>query len=746
MKMLSLISFVGACITWPILFPVNATGGGGQKQLDLLSFSNVANPNRYYAHVLIAWIYLGFIVFVVFRETVYFIGLRQAYFLSTFHAQRMSSRTVLFLDVPESYLKEEQLRNLLGPHVRKVWLVPNCDDLEDLTEDRDKLWQKFEQAQQELIANSFKQSKKSEKSESGDVYRFVDKKKRPTHRLKPVIGTKVDTIDYGRAELPEMNKSIAQKQADVFAGKAEFTSAAFVEFSSQGAAQEAMQLKAKDKKTEFSPRYIGVQPEEVIWKNLSMSKVQRKLRMTIATAAITALTIFWAIPVAFVGILTNINYLTENVPFLAFIDDIPGVILGVITGLLPAILLAVLMALVPIICRFLAKLAGAPTLSVVELKTQSWYFVFQVIQVFLVTTFTSGAAAVASQIVSNPTSAVSLLAENLPKASNFYISYFVLQGLMMAALQILNLVPFLLINILGKIMDKTPRKQYNRWTTLVGLAWGSFYPRFTNLGVIAITYSCIAPLVLGFAAIGFYLIYLGFRYNFFFVYGIKVDMKGENYPKALNQLLTGVHLASLCLIGLFAIGAADSTSSVGPLVLMIIFWVAVIVFQVLMNIALKPLVHNLPLDLLANNRDSVMLGDNEAEEGTAGEKTPWTAPSVEERKPNLLTRWIKPRVYKTYGETQGLLSGSEAANFRPQYTAADVDSAYQHPALATEHKPVVWLARDEGIGLSSALVRENKEAGIDSTDESAWLNAKGKVEWANEHPEKAPIWEERKFW
>lgn len=37
-RMLTIISFVGCCITWPILFPVNATGGGGEQQLDLLSF------------------------------------------------------------------------------------------------------------------------------------------------------------------------------------------------------------------------------------------------------------------------------------------------------------------------------------------------------------------------------------------------------------------------------------------------------------------------------------------------------------------------------------------------------------------------------------------------------------------------------------------------------------------------------------------------------------------------------------
>merc|ERR1711963_112810 len=86
-----------------------------------------------------------------------------------------------------------------------------------------------------------------------------------------------------------------------------------------------------------------------------------------ATIAISALIIFWAIPVAVVGIISNVNYLTANVPFLAWIDSIPPVILGVVTGLLPTVLLAVLMALVPIICRFFAKLAGVSKNQVSEL-------------------------------------------------------------------------------------------------------------------------------------------------------------------------------------------------------------------------------------------------------------------------------------------------------------------------------------------------------------------------------------------
>jgi len=164
------------------------------------------------------------------------------------------------------------------------------------------------------------------------------------------------------------------------------------------------------------------------------------------------------------------------------------------------------MALVPIVCRcklkslstfldillmtltiVVAKLSGEVTLPAVELKTQSWYMAFQVVQVFLITTFSSGAASSAAQIVSNPGSATTLLAENLPKASNFYICYFILQGLGIAAGNLLNIGALVMFTVVGKFLDKTPRKMFKRFITLSGLGWGSMYPKFGNLGIIGVS-------------------------------------------------------------------------------------------------------------------------------------------------------------------------------------------------------------------------------------------------------------------
>lgn len=59
LRVLCSICFTGCVITWPILLPIHATGGGGNTQLDALSFSNVKDQKRYYAHVAMACIFFS---------------------------------------------------------------------------------------------------------------------------------------------------------------------------------------------------------------------------------------------------------------------------------------------------------------------------------------------------------------------------------------------------------------------------------------------------------------------------------------------------------------------------------------------------------------------------------------------------------------------------------------------------------------------------------------------------------------
>ncbi|GAD98176.1 DUF221 domain protein [Paecilomyces variotii No. 5] len=781
LKIVAITCFVGCLITWPVLFPVNATGGGGKVQLDILSISNVSNTfARYYAHCFVSWIFVGYVFFMITRESIYYINVRQAYALSPPYANRISSRTVLFTSVPDEYLSEAKIRRMFGDdRVKNVWVATDVKKLDEKVKEREKAAMKLEAAEISLIKLANKQRQKSMKgqpaeeemarldnavederdAESGSIAaRWVKASKRPSHKLKPIIGKKVDTINWARSEIERLTPEIEELQARHRAGDAKLVSSVFVEFHTQADAQSAFQSVAHNLPLHMAPRYIGLEPTQVIWSNLRIKWWELVMRYAATIAFVSVMIIFWAIPTAVVGAISNINYLTNKVPFLKFIDKVPPVILGVITGLLPTVAMAILMALVPIILRLMAKLGGCPSLAAVELRTQNFYFCFQVVQVFLVVTIASAATSVTTKIIQDPSSAATLLAQNIPLASNFYISYIILQGLSFSSGALLQIVGLILSKVLGKVLDNSPRKMYTRWATLSGLGWGTVFPVFTLLTVIAITYSCIAPLVLGFASIGLYLFYFAYRYNLLYVSNADIDTQGKVYPRALQQTTVGCYLLVVCLIGLFAIGTGSDQMAVGPLVLEIIFLIFLILYHVSLNNALEPLINYLPKNLEAEEQglldlertklshsngsgpsDSIQNGDygdrvDSVEKGLHNTSLP--APH---KKPSLLSKFLRPDKYTDYATMRRLVPNSlDGAQYPPEVER----DAYFHPAI-TSQAPLLWIPRDPA-GVSRQEVKHSLKV-IPITDEDAWLDEKNKIHWDSETG-RPPIYEEKIYY
>lgn len=436
---------------------------------------------------------------MIYRESVYYVNLRQAYLMNPSYAQKLPSRTVLYTAVPDNYLSELKLRAMLGNSVRRFWFPTNTKELDDLVEDRNKAAMKLEAGETKLIrlANEARLKGTKGQHKEGDVEsypagessvdRFIDHKKRPTHRLKPLIGKKVDTVQHSRSELSRLTPLVEEAQANHRSGNGKKLNAVFVEFETLNDAQAAFQSLTHHEMMKMAPRYTGMHPQEVIWSNLRIKGPERFIRVAAVTSLVVATIVFWSIPVAFVGILSNIKALTAPggyLEFAAFLNKIPPVIFGVVQGLLPVILLALLMALLPPYLRFLAKVGGAPTTADVEYTVSNYYFGFQVIQVFLVTTLTSAASAAVTDIIKNPGSTPALLSTALPAASNFYLSYIILQGLGVFSKNLAGISGLFVRPIMAKFLGSTPRKLFTQWNKLTVMRYGTVYPVYTNLLVI----------------------------------------------------------------------------------------------------------------------------------------------------------------------------------------------------------------------------------------------------------------------
>lgn len=715
---------------------------------------------------------------MVTRESIYFINLRQAYLLSPLYASRISSRTVLFQAVPTDYADEHKIRRMFGDDLKNVWVASDAKQLQDRVDERMKIGLKLEAAETKLIklANdarlkSLKENKGNKDnqdnqetrdqmyddteygSESGSAAaRWVAPKARPTHRLKFLIGKKVDTINWCREEIARLNPLIEADQVRYRAGEAPPKNAVFVEFWNQTQAQAAYQRVAHHQPLHMAPRIVGLSPEEVIWSNLGITWRTQTLRNFVSLAFVVALIIFWSIPVAFVGSVSQISYLTRVLPWLDFINNCPAVILGVITNLLPVIMLSILMSLVPVIMRFMGKVAGKATLSMVELRCHESFFWFQVIQVFIVTTLTSAASAAVPKILKDPGSLTTLLAQNLPLASNFYISYFILQGLIFSSGELLRIAGLIVFNALSRILDKTPRKMYNRWSSLSSIGWGSVFPLIELMTVISIAYSAIAPLMMGFATIGLGLFYFAHRYNLLFVDSSVIDTKGLVYAKALQHTLVGCYLAVICLIGLFGIRAAP-----GPLILMVIFLIAMILYHISLSAAIHPLIHYLPKSLEAEElalleADGNLTTDGdlpgsaaraELSEKNAAEELRQTKKSIGagSDKIGFIKKFLRPDIYCSYAQLRKLVP----QDFMEIRYAPEVErDAYQHPAVNAT-APLLWVPRDE-MGVSRQECSHTNKV-TPMTDESAWFTDKGKIVWDEEATGgQPPVYEEKIYY
>ncbi|KAF4633641.1 hypothetical protein G7Y89_g4484 [Cudoniella acicularis] len=444
MKVLCIICVFGMVLTWPILIPFHVHGGGTNIQLDLLTFGNVMHAQWFYVHAILAWIFFGkytgfivremlnkkgFILYMVARESVYFISLRQAYLLSPLYANRLSSRVVLFTCVPQQTLDERKLRRIFGDTVKNIWIPRDTEELDQLVKEREQTANRLERAEITLIKKANAAWKKTVKNGHPDAEtnlespasgfskepeitvltqsptsptsptspisqvssspvispisprefarsdgtpilktsyglegpppdingsvanQWLPYSQRPVHRPIANYGRRVDTIKWTRNRLKKLAPEIGKLRGQYRKGKGKPIPAVFIEFHTQVDAQSAYQTLAHHRANHMRPEIVGVRPQEIIWSSLRMAWWERIIRKFLIQGFIAVMVIFWSLPAAVVGIVSNISSLTQYVHFLSFLDDLPAAVLGLLAGLVPPVALACLMMSVPVILR-----------------------------------------------------------------------------------------------------------------------------------------------------------------------------------------------------------------------------------------------------------------------------------------------------------------------------------------------------------------------------------------------------------
>jgi len=466
----------------------------------------------YWAHVSVAFFVIWYVCYVVYKELLFYVEVRDCFLASPERQCLESATTILVMDIPKEDL--HILKDIYSIFPGGVCSIKINRDLSSLSKKitrRRELICAYEAAVIETmrsVTHSCRQKRTSnwcstgttavkDKPQADDVLLarthseslcFHAGKKSPN--LLP--SAKFNNKDKCLRELATLNEDIQldqRKLTELYqtgetSKEFPYVSSAFVQFTTSSSARMACQTVLCPRPLRLLARHVGVGFEDIRWDCLSFRWWNRYLRTGAVSVAIVSLLVLWAVPVAFTGFLSQITTLANSVAWLSWLATAPPWLSGIIQGVLPQMILTLLTIVLPRILRAIADYEGHPTKTSIELSLQRYYFIFLFFQTFLTVALSSSLTGIAQDVLHGLSSVPLLVAQNLPKSCNYFFSYLVIQGFSMSAATLLQAGGLFAWLVMSPLMDRTPRQKWERLKSLPDIQWGTVYPLYTVLACI----------------------------------------------------------------------------------------------------------------------------------------------------------------------------------------------------------------------------------------------------------------------
>ncbi|QDS73921.1 hypothetical protein FKW77_007673 [Venturia effusa] len=440
---------------------------------------------------------------------------------------------------------------------------------------------------------------------------YLNPKQRPTMRISntkrqwiwkiPIVSrcfsTHVDTIYYCRRELARLNEEIEGEGQTLDSYKK--NGSAFIQFNTQKAAHLACQAVADMNPRKMTNRSVEISPADINWPSLNLTWKARYIHRVIFFALFIVAILVFGIISFVTGSLSSASAFGESVSWLRWIDKLPKWLISFIQGTLPPVIQVIILSgPLPIVLRAMTnKTRGALTESEGERSLQLWYFVFLLIELLIIPTLSAGLGATIQDLIETPGNVTNILAKNLPRASNYYFSFLIVQALSISASSITQTIRLFNFYVLGG--TNTPDSVFAKLSFTNRTRIGSNIPWYTTFAVIGLVYSVIAPLILIFMLITFSLFWTVIKNNILYVIRTgDVDGGGLFFPSAINQTFTGLYLLEVCLLGLFFLVKDNGQLACKAQgIIMAVVLVLTICYQVWLNLNFSALYQYAPIRL-----------------------------------------------------------------------------------------------------------------------------------------------------
>lgn len=290
------------------------------------------------------------------------------------------------------------------------------------------------------------------------------------------ILTSLSLLRKGELGNPESTRQTRQQKLTTGQPRA----AAILEFRSSAAAWQAAHSVHCPRAGRMVPYFLGTSIDNVRCDNLGLSWQSKLICRSMGNLIGFSSIMVWGVLVAWTGMLSQLDALAQLLGWTNTIQAIPDSVIGMLQGVAPSIVLALLVALYPSVLDLIISWQRLPTLVVIELTVQRLYFGFLFVHVIFTVSVSASMTAVLAEVAVSTSNIAVVLADNLPRASNYFLSYVTAQALLSSAL--ICLQPWTWLELLvRKLKKRLPILQFKRDVEkddrlVKQLQWGYIYP------------------------------------------------------------------------------------------------------------------------------------------------------------------------------------------------------------------------------------------------------------------------------
>ncbi|PQE12376.1 DUF221 domain protein [Rutstroemia sp. NJR-2017a BVV2] len=534
-----------------ILIPVNMIKGQIGSTTDFVSRITPAtvHGNANWGMTICAWLFDIIVIFFLWWNYRAVLRLRRTYFESPEYQNSLHARTLMINDIPKSFRSDEGIGRLIDKvapesSFSRTAVARNVKELPELIEQHNQTVRDLEG----YLARYLKDPanlppKRPECSPYKDD---------PNYGSYP-RSQKLDAIEYLTARIKELELEIKEVRLSV-----DNRNPLPYGFASYEAIDEAHSIAfaARKKHPQGTTIVLAPRPNDIIWKNMPLSRSTRRRRRMLNNMWVALLTIVWMAPNAMISIflvsLSNLGSVWKafNISLAAHTtwwSIVQGVASPAITSLVYLVL--------PIIFRRLSVKAGDRTKTARERHVTGklyTFFVFNYLIVFSIFSTVWTFVSIVIQKTDNGQEAWNAIYEtdlgyliflSLCDISPFWVTW-LLQRNLGAAVDLAQLWTLVWSFCSRKFSSPTPREMIEL-TAPPAFDYASYYNYFLFYSTVTLCFGTIQPLVIPAAAMYFSLdVYLK-KYLLLYIFITKTESGGMFWRMLFNRIIFAAVLANL---------------------------------------------------------------------------------------------------------------------------------------------------------------------------------------------------------